>query len=285
MTLVISIPTADGFVMAADSRALYEGHFYDYREKLHVGRGQGPIGFAVTGSADFPWTIAPGYSPAEWLPHVPYFFRAKDKVQTYLERNPGVVLNHEAIHEVAHFLALSVVDFFTEQPEICARHIGRDMCRLVLCQVDPLNDEPLYGAITLSIDLHRKVSLTNPRFMRYRAIDTVECELNGEGEYVTHHVVNGEGRHFIHNDDAELWAQRGEIRNFGKADAARYAAALIRAAEQTTERFPIPSGSGIGGRVTTLLVKATACDPLEPDRNSRGCAIRDNSGEPPSCPR
>jgi hypothetical protein len=145
-TLVLVFPTADGLVVAADSRTRFRGKFYDVREKLHCAQTRAPIVFAITGSGDFPEGLPAGVAPEDWLRKCSYAFRGKDVVHTYLESHPEFLLSSSGLGEMARALAIAYSEFFRRFSDRVEEFIGRYFCRLVICQVNPASGEMLLGS-------------------------------------------------------------------------------------------------------------------------------------------
>jgi hypothetical protein len=261
-TLILVIPTAEGLVVAADSRTRLRGKFYDCREKLHVAGTRAPFVFAITGSGEFPCAIPHGIDPEPHLRDGPYAFRGRDAVLAYCERNPDFVISCAGLELIGQGLATGYSEFLARHPTKADECIGQCICRVVLCQVDPVGGELLIASIAIAIDADRRASPTAPTFHRVTSTDAAVCLFFGEVGYVVEHVENGAGRRFVPPDAESLWASMGLVRDLRAHQAVRLAVFIVKAAEQISAEIPLPSGNGIGGPVRTLLVTATAVVPL-----------------------
>lgn len=209
-TLVVAIPCADGFVVSADSRTKIRDKFVDGRRKLHVAPTNAPLVFAITGSPDFADPLPPGMAPEDWLPVATYAFRGKDVVASHLAQRHDFILSLPTLIEVAQTLGSGAGAFLSRWKDITTKFAGHGLCRLVLCQVDPVNQESLYGSVPIVVSSDSAVTLGDPRFLRYRATDDKDLQLNGEGEYVTEHILR-DGAAGL-SSCLMRWSQRGEAR-------------------------------------------------------------------------
>jgi len=166
--------------------------------------------------------------------------------------------------EAAQALSAGAAAFLARWPNIATNFAGRDLCRLVLCQVDPGNQESLYGSVPIVVGPDRKVAFGDPRFLRYRATDDKDLQLIGEGDYVTEHILRDDaaGRQFLPDQVIETWRSAANIEDLPSIAAAEVAVAIIRAAETTSAIAPISSGHGIGGQATTVLVTDEGAAPV-----------------------
>jgi hypothetical protein len=260
-TLVLVFPTANGLVVAADSRTRFRQKLYDVREKLHLADTQAPIVFAITGSGDFPDELPARVDPELWLRQCSYSFRGKDVVQTYLKRSPEFLLINASLDEIARALADAYSKFFLRFRSKIAEFTGQCFCRLVLCQVNPTDGEMRFGSIGLMLDENGIASVGDSRLVKFCATDAKTLELIGEVGYVDEHVLNGHGRRFLSAEEG-IWKSKDLIQDLEGHEAALIARSIIAAAEKTSETIPIPSGSGIGGAVSCLLVTATSVMPI-----------------------
>lgn len=261
-TLVMVFPTADGLVVAADSRTRFRGKLYDVRDKLHRADTRAPIVFAITGSGDFPDALPVGVAPEFWLRHCSYAFRGKDIVQTHLERSPEFLLSEVSLHEVARTLAVAYCGFFLHFPTKATEFEGHGICRLALCQVNPADGEMRFGSIGLAIDADGLAGTSDSRFVAYQRTYSKSYELIGETDFVIEHVLNGAGLQFIASEDLATWEAKRFVHDVKGHEAAHLARSIIAAADKISETIPLPSGNGIGGPVSSLLVTATSVLPI-----------------------
>jgi hypothetical protein len=253
-TLVIVVPTADGLVIAADSRTRMRDALYDGREKLHVAGVRSPIAFAVTGAADFPDFLPEGRSPENWLQNCTYAFRSKNVVQSYLSAHNEFAIDDKALIDIGLDLAERVSDFFFIYEDVAHQFHGKTLSLLVLNQVSPSDDSLLSGSIPISIDSHGVASPGSPMVSRFMSTDIAKPLLFGEADYVVEHVKNGGGRQFVRPEMSSLWDATTLVRDMSPHRAADLSREIISAAERTSQSIPLPSGNGIGGDGTAMLV-------------------------------
>jgi hypothetical protein len=261
-TLVLVFPTADGLVVAADSRTRFREKLYDVREKLHRAHTHAPIVFAITGSGDFPDELPARADPEWWLRHCTYAFRGKDIIQAYLMRHPDFIVSSVSLETIAQELSGAYSAFLARFPTLAAQNVGHGICRLVLCQVNPIGGAMLFGSIELVIDVNGIATPANPRFVPHLRTDFKTLERIGAAAYVDEHVLNGQGSRFIAAEDLAILEANGLVQDLKGHEAARIARSIIAAAEKTSETIPLPSGNGIGGPISCLLVTATSVMPI-----------------------
>ncbi len=259
-TLIVVIPTADGIVVAADSRGVVRGNPIDGRKKLHVASTRRPVVFAVTGAADFPHACPPNVEFIDWMTDPLYVFRASDCVRSYLGRNPSFVLTEVALSAVAVDLAGAVSVFLSRCPQKLDEFSGRDICVLVVCQTES-RESSLCGSVGLSVKPDGEVVLCTPTVRRYRSTDEKHLDFFGEWQYAWDVVVQGEGKQFLREEETLIWNARRLVKDLSGFEGARFASSIIEAAARTTAFVPIPSGSGIGGAVTALILTSTDVGP------------------------
>jgi hypothetical protein len=239
--------------VAADSRTRFRGKLYDGREKLYLAATQAPIVFAITGSGDFPEPFPGGIDPESWLLNCTYAFRGKDFVESHLGSHDYFQLGSASLEEIGRALAVAYAGFFSRFPAKAAEFSGGHICRLVLCQVNSSDAEMRFGSIGVLTDEKCITAVTDPRFVAYRQTDAKAFERVGEVGYVDEHVLNGYGRRFLAAEEA-IWESKQFVRDVRGHEAALISRAVISAAEQTSATIPLPSGNGIGGPVSCLLV-------------------------------
>lgn len=261
-TLIVAIPTKDGLVVAADSRATAEGEYFDGREKLNLVESTPPVLFTITGSADFIDSPPPGVTLREWITKAPGF-RGSSVVRAYLQQNPVRRLTLDRIAQVAAALAASLQDYFHQASIVGFR--GRELCRLAMFQAD--EGIPRYASLAVAVTEDGRVEARGPIILKaYEPASAMGGELIGEGDYAKAHVLRGEGRRFLPERAVAILNAKLRVRDVSAADGAFLARSIIEATEATTTMIPVPSGYGIGGPVHIYLVAPQSIKRLEPAR-------------------
>jgi hypothetical protein len=250
---VVVIPTRDGLVIAADSRSTVQGQYLDGVVKLHVARTKRPIVVSITGTSDFAHAPPAGISLQDWFPKATYEYRGTSFVQAYLDNRPDTVLSASVASTVAEAFATSLGAYFDTRPAMKSRFVRQDLCRLVLAQAGS-DGSMLYASVPLSLDSEGRVIVGANTFKAYRPHDEKAMEYIGEDRYTTEHVLGSHGTHLLDQRAADLWNVARRIDDMSAADASFVAAAIIRAAEETTRVVPVPSGNGIGGPPMAYLI-------------------------------
>jgi hypothetical protein len=246
----------EGLVIAADSRGVVGGHFIDGRRKLHVASTTQPVVFALTGTADFPEACPPGVAFIKWMTNPPYVFRASESVLTHLARNPTFVLTETGLYGTAMALSEAVSAFLERFPKKLNEYSGSDICTLLMCQTEN-RENTVCGSVGLSIDAEGAFVLSKLTLIRYRSSDDKALQLFGEGRYAEHVVLHGDGTKFMRAEDTSMWNSRRLVSDLSGLDGAHFASSIIEATARATLVAPLPSGGGVGGPVTAVLLTST----------------------------
>lgn len=257
-TLVIAIPCREGLLVAADRRATVHGQTIDGDSKLAVLNGSPVTVIAVTGAGEF---IAPpraGQSTASWLAQAPRLFDARSVLEKAIEQR-GRKLSADMLAGIADDLVSELRSFFNRrQPALLARYAGTDLCRAVIFQCRGGSPPArVMATFTVTISNSREISAAGDLVRTFAPEEPFEVCSFGETEYVIEHVLNGSGRAALSPKLKRLLALASSVRvaDLQVAEAEYVARGLIMAAEVTSASNPIPSGCGIGGGATVVLLR------------------------------
>jgi hypothetical protein len=181
--LIVVIPTADGLVVAADSRDAIRRFFTDNRKKLHVVNTRRPVVFAITGASDFPYPCPPKLNLSEWTANPDnYAFRTSTVVRMYLEQRPDFSLTEASLEEAAVELAGAVYTFIGSNPPKIEELAGRDLCVLLICQVKDSGDS-IVGSVGFRVASDGSVHPGQSSFWQSRILDELFLQTFGEWKY------------------------------------------------------------------------------------------------------
>ena len=251
-TLVAVIPTVDGLIVASDSRGMIRGRPIDTRQKLQIANTKRPTVFVITGAPDFPLQCPPEVPPEVWFANPLYLFRSCDVLQAYFAAHPDFRLSATSLHEAARSLADAASAFLKACPAKRQEFAYKNLSYVVICQAD--HDGLMCRGVCLAVDGDGQVSPADTADRYWKSGYPKDFELFGSSDYVIEHVLNGEGQRFLVGSAVSNWDQKQLIAEVRTLDAAQWAATLIKATEQMTALKPIPSGAGIGGPVSCLLL-------------------------------
>lgn len=260
-TLVVVIPTADGLVIAADSRGMVGGRPLDIRQKLQIANTTQPTVFAITGAPDFPASCPPEIPPEVWFANPLYVFRSCEVLQEYFAAHPEFRLTATSLNEATCSLAAAASAFLKACPAKLQEFANKNLSYVVICQAGP--DGLMCRGVCLAVDGDGQVSPAGAAERYWKSGYPKDFEFFGSRDYVLDNVLNGEGQRFLVGDAVSTWNQKQLIAEVRALDGARLAAILIKAAEQMTALKPIPGGAGIGGPVRCLLVTASDVSTVE----------------------
>jgi hypothetical protein len=255
-TLVVSLPTRDGLVIGADSRATAGGEYFDSEQKLCLVETKPPVVFTITGTSDFLDQPPSGVSIRDWFPRAPFRFRGSDVVETAIWNAPAAEDPLSRLTVGASALASSLGQYFSRVPAAGALFRGRDVCQLVVAGSQ--NAALACASVVIVEHENGSVVVEAPNLRVYQSDSSVIADLFGESEYVLTHVLQGPGSlrlpvlvRGILNDPPRVW-------ELGGREGVLSVRAIIQASEAMTSVVPVPSGNGIGGPVQGYLVTGTS---------------------------
>lgn len=247
-TLVVVVPTVEGILIAADSRATAAGRFIDDIDKIEVAPTDHPVVFALTGLTEFLAPCPDHLSLNEWVSELRFSFRARDIVNRYYALTPHFTLRQDSFTELARTLAVHYQRYLMTVPYLWPTLSCKPLCRLVACQINPQDHRPIYASVRF--DLGRDgLAPTDLIVNTYSPTDPLDIILVGEGRYAVDHVLTGVGRPFMSEEALALFEGDFQILDVTLDQADRLAISIIEATEATTALVPTPDRIGIGGPI------------------------------------
>lgn len=157
--------------------------------------------------------------------------------------------------KVAHDVRDGVSAFFAQHPPgLLRRYSGVGLFRAVVFQCTGEPTSCLIATFLVLISNVGEIKTSDHVVRVFGREEPFEVCKFGETDYVNEHVLSGSGRMHLPQKFFDLVGSSCRIGDLSVCDAEIIANALISAAEITSATIPIPSGVGIGGGTTTLLV-------------------------------
>jgi hypothetical protein len=252
-TLVVIVPTADGLIVAADSRTSLLGTTCDGQYKITELRRPKRTVIAVTGEVAF---IAPPGAEVQdmcgYLKSAPHMLDFSSAIKSYLERknvDPFKLsldeLGAECVKEVERFRRI--------YPLVFEQYIGNEIFSVVIASYDPRSKNSLVLNFVIRIDAAtRKVEAA--RFTRNLISQQSRRGVwsYGETDYLNKNVFGGIGRGFLTSDTRSFILVDKPVSEARLEQAIAAATNIIDATSLTTQIIPSPSG--IGGPVDIVLL-------------------------------
>ena len=252
-TLVVIVPSADGLVVAADSRASVFGVSCDGQFKITDLRRPERTVVAVTGEAAF--IRPPGAGVQDvcgYLKSAPRLLDISSVVKRYLERKEADPfklslddLGAECVGEVERFRR--------GYPDALEEYAGREIFSVVIARYDPHSKDSVVLNFVVRMDAAtRKVEAG--RFTRVLISQQSRRGVwsFGETDYLNKNVFGGVGRGFLTGDTVSFILDVKPVSEARLDQAVAVATNMIEAASKTTR--VVPSPSGIGGPIDIVLL-------------------------------
>ncbi len=263
-TLVVLVPSSEGLVVAADSRAVHrrvvlgkktECQISDTNYKIvEVARPFRTI-ISVPGTGvmhDVPEEQAGDLTNA--LATAPRLLDLPSVVKSRLERGPEE-LNEEMVRkEIPRDCQAAVRQATAQEPEHFRQFEGKDLCYVVVANY---NCERRCSTIA-SFAIFIEPKCLNPTIQKFkveefRDADLICTRFFGETDYVKKNVLQGEGKKLIARHDEMLL--KGTIRRVSAQEAKAAADNLIEAASEMAKI--VQPEFGIGGEIDVVLLGAS----------------------------
>jgi hypothetical protein len=252
-TLVVLVPSADGLVVAADSRTTVLGTQCDGQFKIVQLKRPSRTVVMVTGDGVF----IPPPSTAEkdlcrYQQSAPHLLDMTAVVSSYLQRNAHAPeklslkdLGAKCVHAAQRFQAL--------HPEAFRSHLGGEIFSVVLASYDPkAKVSTLRNFVVRMSQETQKIEATRFAKIAVSSTDRRGIWAYGETDYVEKQVYGGFGRQFLSASTLDFFLQDKPVAQASRDQAVAAAVNLIQAASRAAQQFPAPSA--IGGPIDVVLL-------------------------------
>jgi hypothetical protein len=252
-TLVVIVPSADGLIVAADSRTSLPGIFCDSQYKITELRKPIHTVVAVTGEVAF---IAPPGPKVNdmcgYLKSAPRMIDFSSVVKLYLERKNADPFKL-SLDDLGSVCVGEVESFRRIYPLAFEQYVGREIFSVVIASYDPHTKHSLVLNFVVQINAAtRKVEAA--RFTRILLSQQSRRGVwsYGETDYLNKNVFGGIGRRFLTADTQSFILVDKPVSEARLEQAIASAINIIDATSRTTEIIPSPSG--IGGPIDIVLL-------------------------------
>jgi hypothetical protein len=253
-TLIVMVPTADGLIIAADSRGTIFGkngyqHFCDDEFKIVSIERLERAAFVITGFESI-MDVSKAIYVDEICGKRTRKFHAATVVKEALEST------QRPLSEVLKTL-----------PDICARAVqkfaktndgfnslrGKQLFQVGVATFEPEGNNSIIHKFSINLGDKGEVSASALTTEKYDLDHDVSLTLFGEADYLQQAVFAGPGLQFLTERYSRFRDRPKKISEISAAIGADFAIDLIEAASKTTAVFQ-PCPTGIGGAVDVLLV-------------------------------
>jgi hypothetical protein len=252
-TLIVGVPTADGLIVAADTRRTVNGLACDFGTKLYLPKNLQSTVFGFTGLSSF-YAVKPSSTCSE-IESSPVIFSIEPVVRSFLERQTVsirqldiVALANECVAAFIQFITMSGP--FIDRPALVAR---TSIFTVVLAAYEPEARTSIMREISIRMPNPTQLSSDQSVFVSHDANGKPDWTAFGQGQYLVGHVLNGPGRQFISKRYNEFEGAE-TIAGVDSDLAVEVAETLIEATSKTSEIVPIPVG--VGGRRDVYLLSS-----------------------------
>ena len=264
-TLIVAVPTREGFVVAADSRVtLSDQAFYrryvDGERKLHEVNSQPPIVFAITGALEVQATssgvvssVPQGSVGADVLTQLRQAgtLRFATLIETALRALANPILTDHMFDGICGTLV-------TRVNTVRERLIGQEV---LLGLFQSHGGVLRYAICQLRVHVPG-VSVVKGPVKNYAAGSPGTFILLGQDKYTVTNVLTpgSAGHHFLppaYHAVLDKLNRRQAVREFDAQDGLLLGTSIISAAEQTSALVQTSDGGGIGGPIHAHIITDT----------------------------
>jgi hypothetical protein len=252
-TLVVLVPSADGLVVAADSRTTVFGATCDSQYKITELTSPKRTVFVVTGDMAFIKPPNAGvHDVCGYLQSASRLLDIPAVVKHYLERKSSDPFKL-SLDDLGADCVQAVQRFRESSPLVIEPYIGREIFSVVIASYDPRSKTSLVMNFVVRIDAktHR---VEAGRFTRIAIPPQNRRGVwsYGETDYLNQNVFGGVGRKYLTGSTLDFILADQTVAKVRLAQAVSTAANVIEAAGLTTQLVPSPSG--IGGPIDIVLL-------------------------------
>jgi hypothetical protein len=252
-TLVVIVPSADGLVVAADSRTSVLGATCEMHDKITIPKRPKRTVIAVTGEVAF---IQPPTARQSdvcgYMKSAPRMLDIASVVKRHLERK-NIDLKKLALEEVGAECVGAVERFKELYPSALESYFGREVFSVVIASYDSKSKT----AIVLNFVVRINPETHHAEAARFARLTMTPLSRRGvwsygETDYLNQNVFGGVGRKFLTASTLTFILADAPIAEARQDQALAVAANVIEAASRTTQLVHSPSG--IGGPIEIVLL-------------------------------
>jgi hypothetical protein len=252
-TLVVTVPSREGLVVAADSRGAVTGTGHcDDQFKIIEPIKAARIAASVVGGAVF--LEPPGPDDSDFCKYVKRAHRNLDVIQLtrdYLETETADVSTLR-LEKFALQCVAAVQKFHDAFPSTLQPFAGRSLLNVILMGYDPKTRTTVIRDFVVRLSSEpSKAKAGKTRSRTFFSDSKREMFLFGEADYVNKHVIGGIGRQFLSPETIRFIRQQT---NVGKTEFGEALSAAINVIDAASKTTALVSSQGIGGPIDVLLL-------------------------------
>jgi hypothetical protein len=242
-TLIVGIPSAEGLVVAGDSRRTLNGLACDFGTKLFVPENLPSTVFGFTGLSSYS-AIRPSASCQE-IETAPIVFDIEPTVRNFLQGHPSSIRDLDIVALADQCVAAFSRFVGTSGPLIDrAALVTRGFVfTVVLAAYEPDTRTSILREISIRLRSTSEIAAEQTGFDSYEPTGRPDGSSFGQGGYLTEHVLNGPGQQFL-SDSYQRFKNARTIDQVSSDLAIQVAENLIEATSKTSELIQIPAGVG-----------------------------------------
>jgi len=252
-TLVVLVPSADGLVVAADSRTSVFGATCDSQYKITELMRPRRTVVVVTGDTAFIKPPDAGlHDVCAYLQSAPQLLDIPSLIKHILERKSTDPFKL-SLEDLGTECVQAVQRFREASPLVLEPYIGKEIFSVIIASYDQRSKASLVMNFVVRID-SRTHRVEADRFTRI----TIPPQNRrgvwsyGETDYLNQNVFAGIGRKYLTSSTLDFILADQPVANVDLDQAVSAAANVIEAASLTTQLVPSPSG--IGGPIDIVLL-------------------------------
>jgi hypothetical protein len=249
-TLIMLIPSAEGLVVAADTRHTTNGVYCD--TKLFTPKNLKSIIFGFSGTATFLAVKQPfGPDPCADVRDGYPLLKIEPIVRGFLEKE-DIPVSKIDLTKLGQLCMDAVIKLFTNMPIDRSIYVERkNILTVVLGSYDGETQTSFIRSISIDMPTESQIAVNLAADNAYMLTGLPDWRAFGQGGYLVQHVINGIGKKFI-DANYEEFTKKAAIGNVSATLAAAVAENLIDATSKTTGLISIPCG--VGGKIDLFLL-------------------------------
>ena len=252
-TLVVLAPSADGLVVAADSRISFLGAECDGQFKIVEPSRPARTVAMVTGDAIFvPPPPAGERELCGYLKSAPRLLDIGEVVRRYLEHEASGA-GEFSLEALGRECVAAADRFAQANPGALQAYAGREIFSVIVAGYDPRRRTATLRNFVVRMDsATRRIETGRMTTITVGTADRRGVWIYGESGYVEANVLSGLGRKYLDAATLDFILTAAPVAEAPLSRAVAAAVNVINAASRTTVTLPAPSG--IGGSVNVVLV-------------------------------
>ncbi len=252
-TLVVLAPSADGLVVAADSRISFMGTQCDGQFKILEPSRPARTVAMVTGDSVFvPPPPAGERDLCRYLKSAPHWLDIGEIVRRYLEREASSA-GEFSLEALGRECVGAADRFARANPGALQAYAGREIFSVIVAGYDARSRTATLRNFVVRLNsATRRIETDRMTTITVAASDRRGVWIYGESNYVETNVLSGFGRRYLDAATLDFILTAAPVTEAPLRSAVAAAVNVINAASRTTETLPAPSG--IGGPVNVVLL-------------------------------